>query len=99
MSRCVFTDDARADIEQIHEYLAERNPQSALSVMGRIEDTSYLLADYPYMGVARPEYGATHRSFPIPRSGYVIIYRPIESGVEILHVRHGSQNLGRLFEQ
>ena len=34
-------------------------------------------------------------SCPEPR--YVIIYRPADDGVEILHVRHGSQDLVRLF--
>ena len=99
MSRYVFTADARADIEQIYEYLTERNPQNALMIVERIEDVCYMLADYPYSGVARPEFGSAHRSFPVPRSGYVVIYRPIEDGVEILYVRHGSQNLGRLFQQ
>ena len=99
MSRYVFTDDARADIEQIYEYITERNPQNALMIVERIEDVCYMLADYPYSGVARPEFGSAHRSFPVPRSGYVVIYRPIEDGVEILYVRHGSQNLGRLFQQ
>ena len=99
MSLCIFTHDARADIIQISEYIAELNPESALSIVGRIEDICYLLGDYPHMGVARPEFGATHRSFPVPRSGYVIIYRPIDGGVEILHVRHGSQNFRRLFQQ
>ena len=78
MSRYVFTTDARADIEQIYEYITERSPQSALMIVERIEDVCQMLADYPYSGVARPEFGSAHRSFPVPSSGYMVIYRPIE---------------------
>ena len=99
MSHCVFTDDASADIQQIYEYIAELNPESALGVVERIEEACYLLADYPYIGTARPEFGEAHRSFTMPRSRYVIIYRPIEDGVEILNVKHSSQDIVRMLQQ
>ncbi len=53
---------------------------------------------HPYMGVARPEFGPTHRLFVVPRSRYVIVYRPASEGAEILHVRHGARDLRGLFE-
>ena len=98
MSRFDLTHDAREDLQQIHDYIAQYNYDNALRLAGRIEERFELLADYPYLGVARPEFGATHRSFVVPRTDYIIIYRPVEDGVEIIHVRHGSQDLRRLFE-
>ena len=84
MSHFDLTHDAREDLQQIHDYTAQYNYDSALRLVGRIEERFELLADYPYLGVARPEFGATHRSFVVLGTDYVIIYRPIEDGVEIL---------------
>ena len=50
------------------------------------------------MGTARPEFGPDLRSFIVPATRYVVIYRPTDDGVVIIHVRHGSQDLIRLFE-
>ncbi|MCH8224012.1 MAG: type II toxin-antitoxin system RelE/ParE family toxin [Chloroflexi bacterium] len=91
MNRCEFTPDARSDLQQIHDYIAQGSPANALRFIDR-------LADNPYMGRARPEFGLEHRSFAVPNTRYVIIYRPIDAGVEIIHVRQGSQHLRRLFE-
>ena len=97
MSVCLFTPEARADFQQIHDYIAQNSPANALRFIDQLEERCLLLADYPYIGIARPEFGANHRSFVVPGTRYIIIYRPIDDGVEILHVRHGSQNLRRLF--
>jgi toxin ParE1/3/4 len=98
MSRCEFTPDARVDLQQIHDFIAQNNPRNALNFVDRLEDQCYRLADHPYLGVARPEFGSTHRSFVVLRTRYIIIYRPVDDGVEILHLSQGSQDLGRLFE-
>lgn len=51
------------------------------------------------MGRARPELGSDIRSIVVPRTRYIIIYRALEDGVQIIHVRQGSQDLNRLFGQ
>ena len=99
MSRCVFTRRARANLQQIHDYIARNSPSTALRFVDRLEESCLGLADHPYMGPARPEFGSDHRSFVVPGTRYVIIYRPIDDGVVIIHVRHGSQDLVRLFEE
>ena len=99
MSRCVFTLNARADLQQIHDYIARNSPSSALRFVERLEESCLRLVDYPFMGTARPEFGADHRSFVVQGTRYLIIYRPADDGVVIIHVRHGSQDLVRLFEQ
>ena len=98
MSRCEFTPDARVDLQQIHDFIAQNSPRNALRFVDRLEDQCHRLADHPYLGVARPEFGSTHRSFTVPRTRYIIIYSPIDDGVEILHVSQGSQDLQRFFE-
>ncbi len=98
MNRCVFALEARADLQHIHDYIAQDSPRNALRFLDRLEEQCLRLADQPRMGVSRPEFGPEHRSFVMPGTRYLIIYRTITDGVEIVHVRHGSQNLRRLFE-
>ena len=98
MSRCVFSLEARSDLQQIHDYIAQDSPRSAIRIMGRLEGCACCLPTSPAWDVAKPELGAEHRSFLAPGTRYVIIYRPMSDGVEIIHVRHGSQDLLRLFE-
>ena len=98
MSRCVFSVEARGDLVQIHDYIARDSPSAALRFVERLEAQCERLSEHPSMGVSRPEFGAGHRSFVFPGTRYVIIYRPSVEGVEIIHVRHGSVDLLRLFE-
>lgn len=93
-----FTDEAISDLEYIEEYISQNNPTAARRLIERIRDVCFTLADNPYMGVARPDFGPVHRSFVVPRTRYIIIYRPIDDNVEILYVREGSQDIHRLFE-
>lgn len=66
MSRCVFTLEARADLLQIHDYIAEGSPANALRFVDRLEEQCVRLVDHPRMGIARPEFGPDHRSFIVP---------------------------------
>ena len=99
MSGYHVTPAARNDLQQIHDYIAQFDIDNALRFVERISERFNLLSNYPYLGVARPRFGKDHRSFVVPGSGYIIVYRPIKDGVEILRVVHGSQDLGRLFQQ
>ena len=98
MVRYGLSPQARADLLEIHDYVARDSPDRASELLDRIEGHCSQLATYPYMGVARPEFGPTHRLFVVPKSRYVIVYRPASEGVEILHVRHGARDIRRLFE-
>ena len=98
MSRCVFSLQARADLLHVYDYIAQESPTDALLFVDRLEGQCLRLADHPWIGVARPEFGPEHRSYVVSGTRYLIIYRPTSGGVEILHVRHGSQDLRRLFE-
>ena len=97
MSRCYFTPTAREDLQQIHDYISRDSPATALRFVERLEEQCTRLADYPLIGVARPEFGHGHRTFVVPATRYIIVYRPTGDDVEIIHVRQGSQDLIRLF--
>ena len=51
----------------------------------------------PLMGPARPELGRDLRSFPV--GDYLLIYRPVKEGIELVRVVHGARNLRRIFKR
>ena len=93
MSRCDFSEQSRQDLQQILDYVATDSVATANRLIDRLERSCFLLAYQPRMSVSRPEYGPGVRSFAVPSTPYVIFYRPIDDGVEILHVRHGGRRL------
>ena len=93
MSLCVFTASSDADLIQIHDYIAQDNVVAARRIVIGIRERCVTLADTPLLGRARPEYGADSRSITFRGAPYVIVYRPINDGVEILRIRHGRRNL------
>jgi toxin ParE1/3/4 len=47
------------------------------------------------MGKQRSELAPLLRSFPV--KNYLIFYRPIDEGIEIVRILHGSQDIETLF--
>ena len=93
--RCVFTLLARADFNDIHDYIAEKDPDTALDLVTRLQLACDNLAKMPGMGRARDELAPGVRSFPMGK--YIVFYRVINEGVEILRVLHGAQDIERIF--
>ena len=94
-------DQAEADLKSIWDFIDSRDgPTRADSITDRIVDVFSLLADQPYMGIARPEFNHPNlRSFVDRNTPYVIFYYPTDYGVQIAHIRHGSRDLTNLFDQ
>ena len=53
--------------------------------------STQLYGTQPEMGERRPDLGRKVRHFPV--GDYVVFYRPIEGGVELLRVLHGSRDI------
>jgi len=96
MSRCVFTDQAIQDLDDIHDFVAEDDPAAAARLMDELEQKCGALAQTPAMGRARDELAPSLRSFPVGK--YVIFYRLNEAGIEIDRVLHGAWDLKSIFE-
>lgn len=88
--------EAEADIEAIALYIAEDNPSAARRWYDDILDRCRRLGEMPGMGIARPEVRPDLRSFPA--GNYLILYREIESGAEIVRVVHGARQWQKLFD-
>jgi toxin ParE1/3/4 len=98
----VWTPHAREDLIEIYTYIALDNPPAAERIFDAIEAKARLLADYPRLGVRRPEIRPSTRML-VERT-YLILYEThpdsdggeIES-VEIVRIVDGRRNLKNLF--
>ena len=79
----------------IWEYLVTVNARAADKVVDEITAMNETLAEFPRMGVQRDELNVGWRVFPVGK--YLIVYREIPDGVEIVHVVHGARDLPTLF--
>ena len=96
MSTLRFAPEAENDLNDIHDYLAQRHPAAAARVVQELERVCRLLAQFPLMGARRDALRPGMRSFPSGK--YILFYRPLDGGVEILRIVHGSRDLTGLFQ-
>ena len=94
MPRLIFSPSARQDLAEIFNFIARDKPVAASNWIDLIEEKCKLLAETPEFGEKRPEYDASIRSSMVGR--YVIFYRSIESGIEIVRVISGDRDIRSL---
>lgn len=90
---CRLSPRAEADLAGIADHIAQDSPVAAVRLI-RIEKACALLGDNPLLGRARPEIAPAARSWTIGR--YLVLYRPLATGVEIIRVVHGARDLDAL---
>ena len=90
MSRLIITLQAVDDLEQIGDYIAQDNPHAAFKVISRLEKVSWELAGNPGIGPLRPDIADGLRYFPV--GNYLILYREIHQGAEIVRYVHGGRD-------
>jgi toxin ParE1/3/4 len=88
------TQQADDDIEEIASYISLDSPKAALSWLEGVEAKFEAIGSSPGIGVSRPEVRAGMRSFSF--GNYLILYRKVEGGVEIVRVVHGARNWQKL---
>ncbi len=86
---CVRTARAEADLIEIWRFVAQGNPGAADNLLDRIEALFGLLSAHPGLGPARPDLAADLRYFVVGR--YLILYREITGGIEIVRVLHSAR--------
>jgi len=85
---------AEQDLIDIYQHIWRDNPNAAEKLVRLINAKCELLARSPLIGRARPELRADLRSFP--HGAYLILYRAIGDGAEIVRVVHAARNLDDL---
>ena len=86
---------ARADLDEIWFYIAQDSPEAADKFIRAIVTRFPRLASMSEMGRRREELAPRRRSLAF--GNYVVFYRAMENGVEIVRVLHGARDLPPLF--
>lgn len=94
MPRLLKRPEAESDLEEIWWYIAQDNPNNADIFLDRIQETCLALADFPNMGTNRNNLKMGLRSQPV--GNYLIFYFPLEDGIDIVRVLHGSRDIESL---
>jgi toxin ParE1/3/4 len=94
LSEFLLSPLAAADLESIGDYRSARNERAAAAVIERFWEVSQMLSQNPKVGQARPDIARELRHFPM--RPYIVLYREIESGVEIVRFIDGRRDLREL---
>jgi len=91
----VRTAEAEEDLIGIWVYIATDNQDAADRLLDRIDEACLRLAQFPDMGTSYEQIRPGLRLFPI--GNYLILYRAINSGIEVVRVIHGARQWQSLF--
>ena len=89
-----ITADAEDDLLDIWRYIARDSDTMADRFLDRLNEKFAALARNPKVGRARPDLRPDLRSFPY--GAYLILYRAVGDGAEIVRVVHAARNLDDL---
>jgi toxin ParE1/3/4 len=90
-NRLIRSPLARLDLIEIWQFLADNNEAAADRFLDRIEHSLLALRDNPLAGRARPELTSDIRSFAV--GNYILFYRPLADGIELVRVLNGYQDI------
>lgn len=97
MSRYVINLLASQDLNQIADYFAENNLEAGDRFFRAFNRKCQQLVEFPNSGKS---YEVIHPGLRgLPLDGYVIFYRLLDDGIEILRVVSGRRHFPSLFEQ
>ena len=82
---------ARADLIQIWVDIALDNQAAADRVYDRLEARVNILERFPEAGMARPDIAKD--AMVLVESPYLILYRLVSEGVQIVRVLHGARDI------
>jgi len=91
------SEQADADLLQIYQYLTERNPTAAESLIRRIDRTFENLMHFPFIGRERSSLARGVRS--IVANTYVVFYTVERDRVTIVRVLDGRRDIDAEFQR
>lgn len=95
MPRILRTPQSESDVLEIAIYVARDSATAAEKLVDLFDEKLKLLARNPGLGPQRPELGRGIQSFPV--GSYILFYRRIDDGIELIRVLHGARDLRRIF--
>ena len=91
--------EAQQDLNRIWVFcLGVTNERAADRQLSRLYDRFQLLAEFPYLGMAWPDYAPGIRRHHVPNTPFVALYYPREGHIEIARVVHGSQDISAILD-
>ena len=102
MGKYILDPCVEEELWAIWEFIAQDNPEAATCVVEAAYQTFRALAATP--GLGRPRHFRNPRLRDIRSwrisgfDNYLIFYRIVPPGVQVLHVYHGAQDIEGLFE-
>jgi len=90
---------AKADLLEHYVFIGEKNLDAADKFLEATEAAFAKLAAMPRMGrIWRSEDPRLKamRVWPIPGWKYLVFYRPVEQGIDVVRVLHGAQDVATL---
>ena len=96
-----WTEDGRADVDEIYDYIARRDRRPATAdkvVRGLMATCQWLAEEFAtgsVIGTARPDLGENIRLFTHQR--WVLVFHPVTNGIEVIRVLDGSRDFSRIF--
>lgn len=88
---------AELDLLEIWDYIADDSLDRADGFLDRIEGKLQVLALNPGIGRRREELLPELQSFPV--GNYVVFYREVKDGIDVIRVLHGSRDIEEIFKQ
>jgi toxin ParE1/3/4 len=103
MARLELSAEARQDIDDIYDYIArhDRRQSTADSVVSELtkacQSLASSIANGFLIGTARPDLLSDARVLSHQR--WVVVFRPIDDGIEVIRVLDGSRDFSKLLRQ
>lgn len=89
MNTAEWTREAQADLAALDDEFSQLGPDYAYRVGRAALAAGRFLAEYPQAG---PILDGSVRKWLVQRTDYVLLYRPIANGVEILRLQHAKRD-------
>lgn len=103
VARYTLAPCVEGELLAIWKTIATDNPAAASRVVEAAYETFAMLAEHPELGRKRtfqnPRVRGVHSWRISGFDNYLIFYRPIPDGVQVLHVYHGARHLENLFRR
>jgi toxin ParE1/3/4 len=95
MAQVLRTTQAELDLILILANVGRHNPAAAGRLAAAIDRKCQLFATFPEMGMQRDDLAPGLRCFPV--WNYVVFYRPINDGIEVMRVVHAARDFPSIF--
>ncbi len=83
-------------MDEILFYISQDNPTAAEKTLSTLKEKFALLANNPGIGPGKGELFPSLQGFPVGK--FIIFYRRLSGGIEIVRILHGARDIDSLFD-